>query len=75
MAVCLLLRSNDYIFLSMVLLSTDNTIDMLRKSQDFTIISWGLQHRILGQQLGLGNMWQSSCGYFGLGFLAKVNSA
>ena len=54
---------------------TDHTIDRLRKSQDFTIISWGPQHRVIGQRLGLGNMWLSSCGFWGLGFLAKVNSA
>ena len=52
-----------------------NMIAMLRKSQDFMLKFWGSQNRIIGQKLGLGNMWLSSCGIVGSGFSAKLNSA
>ena len=53
----------------------DNIMAMLRKSQDFILRSWGPQHRILGQSLGLGNMWLSSCGIMRSGFIDNIKSA
>ena len=63
LATCYLLPPNCYITF------------MLHKSPDFILRSWGAQNLIIGQTLGLGNMWLSSCGIFAFGFFANINSA